>query len=71
MVWRDEAADSGRLGSSDSPVRGKALTVMNTFNVPDTLAAQNANGGWNETDKAVGGPLWQQKQTHGSRGTDC
>ncbi len=66
MTWRDEAADSGRLGSANSPVRNRDLCVENTFSTPDTLAAQNANGGWNEIDKAVGGKLWKQKHTWGS-----
>jgi len=66
MVWRDEAADSGRLGSSDSPVRKDALTVTNTFNVPNTIASQNAAGGWNEIDKPVGGPYPMQQHTWSS-----
>lgn len=66
MTWRDEAADSGRLGNSNSPVRGRNLCVENTFSVPDTIASQNASGGWNEPDKAVGGPLWRQRKTWGS-----
>lgn len=66
MVWRDSASDSGRLGSSDSPVRNREQCVENTFSIPDTIAAQNAAGGWNETDKAEGGPLWRQQHTWGS-----
>lgn len=55
MAWRDAAADSGRLGSSDSPVRKRNLTVQPDFS-PDTLSSQAAQRGYNKTDRPEGGP---------------
>lgn len=66
MVWRDSASDTGRLGSSDSPVRNTDQCVPCAFQTPDTIASQNAQGGWNKVDMAEGGPLWQQAKTWGS-----
>ncbi len=65
MVWRDEATDSGRLGSSNSPVRNRDLCVDPDFG-PTTIEEQNLAGGWNKTDEAVGGKLWRQKKSWGS-----
>jgi hypothetical protein len=70
MVWRDEASDTGRLGSSDSPVRGTALCVEQDFS-PTSIAEQNADGGWNKTDQPVGGPAPDLGYTIGSRGTNA
>ena len=67
MGWRDEATDSGRLGSSDSPVRRDNLTVdVTTFLTPDTIQSQNDQGGWNRLDRPVGGEPVRQDHTWGS-----
>ena len=65
MTYRDSASDSARLGQGDSPVRGRALCVEQDF-TPDTIADQNAQGGYNRKDMPSPGPGVPQKHTVGS-----
>lgn len=65
MSYRDSAADSARLGQGDSPVRRREQCVEQDF-TPDTIAEQNAQGGYNRTDMPSPGPGPQQKRTVGS-----
>lgn len=65
MAWRDAASDTARLGHGDSPVRRRDLCVEQDF-TPNTIAEQNAQGGYNRTDMPSGGQGPQQKTTVGS-----
>ena len=62
--WRDTCSDDGRIGDGSKQLRTEYLQRPDF--TANTIAEQNEMGGYNRTDRPVGGPGPQQRYTHGS-----
>lgn len=62
MAWRDACADDGRDGAKQLRDQEKVSLDFS----PTTIAEQNAAGGYNKTDRPVGGNVPVQKNSTGS-----